>query len=79
MRKLNANELVEVGDILVIDTALNVQKYKITRVTKTQCISKRPDDGYEHKFRRRVQFDRRLNAGTWNTSNFTVWRDDDEN
>lgn len=45
-------DLLEIGDIVVVENALVRSEYKITRVTKTQALSKRPSDGYEHRFYR---------------------------
>jgi hypothetical protein len=44
--------LLEVGDTVIVENALVTSKYKITRVTKTLALSKRPSDGYEHRFYR---------------------------
>ena len=46
------SDLLEVGDIVVVENTLGKYEYKITRVTKTQALSKRPSDGYEHRFYR---------------------------
>ena len=45
-------DLLEVGDIVVVENYLVKSEYKITRVTKTLALSKRPSDGYEHRFYR---------------------------
>ena len=45
-------DLLEIGDIVVVGTMLGKSEYKITRVTKTLALSKRPSDGYEHRFYR---------------------------
>lgn len=46
------SDLLEVGDTVIVENALVRSKYKITRVTKTLALSKRPSDGYEHRFYR---------------------------
>lgn len=46
------SDLLEVGDMVVVENTLGKYEYKITRVTKTQALSKRPSDGYEHRFYR---------------------------
>lgn len=51
-RLLKMSKLIEVGDTLIADTGLTRYRYKITRVTKTLALSKRADDGYEHRFYR---------------------------
>lgn len=48
-------DLLEIGDIVVVENALVRSEYRITRVTKTQALSKRPSDGYEHRFYRDVK------------------------
>lgn len=45
-------DLLEIGDIVVVENCLVRSKYKITRVTKTLALSKRESDGYEHRFYR---------------------------
>lgn len=45
-------DLLEIGDIVVVSNAFRRYEYKITRVTKTQALSKRKSDGYEHRFYR---------------------------
>lgn len=45
-------DLLEIGDIVIVENALVTSKYKITRVTKTLALSKRESDGYEHRFYR---------------------------
>lgn len=44
--------LLEIGDIVIVENYLARSEYKITRVTKTLALSKRPSDGYEHRFYR---------------------------
>lgn len=51
-RSLKMSKLIEVGDSVVVDNGLTRHIYKITRVTKTLALSKRDDDGYEHRFNR---------------------------
>lgn len=46
------SNLLEVGDTVVVENCLVRSEYKITRVTKTLALSKRPSDGYEHRFYR---------------------------
>ena len=46
------SKLIEVGDSVLVDNGLSRHVYKITRVTKTLALSKRADDGYEHRFNR---------------------------
>lgn len=45
-------DLLEIGDIVVVENPFGKTEYKITRVTKTQALSKRESDGYEHRFYR---------------------------
>ena len=46
------SELLEIGDTVIVTTPFDIFEYKITRVTKTQALSRRPSDGYEHRFYR---------------------------
>ncbi len=45
-------DLLEIGDKVVVENGLTKSVYVITRVTKTQALSKRESDGYEHRFHR---------------------------
>ncbi len=45
-------DLLEIGDKVVVENGLTKSVYVITRVTKTQALSKRESDGYEHRFYR---------------------------
>lgn len=45
---------LEVGDILEVSNVFGASRYLITRVTKTLAMSKRAEDGYEHKFKREI-------------------------
>jgi hypothetical protein len=69
--------LVEVGDILVIETALGKSKFPITRVTKTLSLSKRESDGHEHRFIRKIKWDMAYPRMEWNTNEYTVYRETD--
>lgn len=46
------SDLLEVGDIVVVENVYGKNEYKITRVTKTLALSRRESDGYEHRFYR---------------------------
>ena len=46
------SDLLEIGDKVVVENSLTKSVYVITRVTKTQALSKRDSDGYEHRFYR---------------------------
>jgi len=65
--------LIEVGDIIVIKNWPGTQRFTVTRVTKTLSLSKR-DDGYEHRFKRKIQWDMGHPHSTWNTNEYTVLR-----
>lgn len=65
-------EYLNVGDILVIKTWMNHVNYEITRVTKTLAMSARKGDGYEHKFKRKIQSDMAHPSMQWNTANYSV-------
>ena len=67
-------ELVEVGDIILIKTALGVYKSLITRVTKTSSFSLRESDGYEHMYQREVSWNMHKPKEKWNTIDYTVFR-----
>lgn len=67
-------ELVEVGDILLIKTPFGAHKRLITRVTKTSALSLRESDGYEYLFQREVGWNMSKPKGTWNTTEYTVFR-----
>lgn len=45
------SDLLQVGDVVIYKTFLGVNRYPITRVTKTLALSMR-SDGYEHRFYR---------------------------
>ncbi len=44
--------ILEIGDVVIVENPLGRSEYEITRVTKTLALSKRPSDGFEHRFYR---------------------------
>lgn len=48
-------DLLEIGDIVVVSNAFTRYECEITRVTKTLALSKREEDGYEHRFYRDIK------------------------
>ena len=49
------SELLEVGDVVIVENCFWRLEYKITRVTKTLAFSKHASDGYEHRFYRDIE------------------------
>lgn len=46
------SDLLEIGDVVIVENWFARSEYKITRVTKTLALSKRASDDYEHRFYR---------------------------
>jgi hypothetical protein len=70
------SNLVNVGDMIKINSGLGISEYPITRVTKTLAMSKR-DDGYEHKFKREIGVSMAHPYQQWNTATYEVVRGHD--
>lgn len=65
-------DLLEVGDIVVVESPFGKSEYKITRVTKTQALSKRPSDGYEHRFYRDIEKGVAYNASRFDQNTYSI-------
>lgn len=70
------SKLIEVGDSVVVDNGLTRHIYKITRVTKTLALSKRADDGYEHRFNRDPTKGIPYPRERWSMTKYTLIRGD---
>jgi len=70
------NGVVEIGDIIrSTDSWGGTHQFKISRVTKTLSMSIREEDGFEYRFKRRIQRDMSHPHTTWNTTHYTVFRE----
>ena len=69
---MSADNLLQVGDKLHLETFMGANWYKITRVTKTLAISKRKSDGHEYKFKRHISCNMAQPYRQWNTVKYTV-------
>jgi len=73
-RELKVGDVLEVGDILVVDTKVfGKKKYQITRTTKTTALSK-IREGYEHKFQRVLQYNMTKPQEKWNILSYSAYR-----
>ena len=66
------SKMVEIGDIIITKTCWGVNRFPVTRVTKTLAMSKRESDGYEHKFKRHISSDMAHPYVKWNTTIYSV-------
>ncbi len=67
--------LLEVGDKVIIENCFGCNWFRITRVTKTLAISKRRNDGFEHRFKRRISSDMSHPYIAYNQNEYTVERE----
>lgn len=74
MRKLEFGEPLQVGDIIETRHAFGGNKFKITRVTKRNALSKREDDGYEHKFKIYCSVDMASPSQQYSMVKYSVFR-----
>ena len=66
--------LVDVGDVIQIESFVGKVAMHITRVTKTLALSKRESDGYEHKYKRVISRSMATPYIPYNTNTYRVYR-----
>ena len=69
--------ITQIGDVILAETNLSCQQYKITRVSKTLAFSKRKSDGYEYTFKRKISLSMIHPYRQWSTTKYTVFRKTD--
>ncbi len=67
--------LLEVGDKLTIENCYGCNWFRITRVTKTLAMCKRPTDGFEFRFKREIGLCMAHPRRLFDTSKYTVERE----
>lgn len=68
-----SDNLVQVGDTIVVDNCFGVRKFTVTRVTKTLALCKLPI-GYEVKFQRNISNNMSYPRDIWNMTKYSVIR-----
>lgn len=71
---MSEENLVQVGDVVIVKNVFGTSRYPVTRITKTLAISKRETDGFEQKFKRQISHDMCHPYRQWNTNQYSVIR-----